>query len=391
MSATLRDFSPTELSLRLRQQALVASFGRFAMQADALGDVLAEASRVAADGLDARFAKILEWQPDETAFLVRAGVGWAPGVVGEAKVGGDLQSPAGYAFRTGKPVISNHLAKEQRFRTPKLLAEYGIRSAINVLISAPGIQPFGVLEGDSTDRHDFGDHDIVFLTSLANTLSVAIENQKRQDLRDRLLAEKDQLLREKDLLMQEVHHRVTNSLQLVRTLLTLQARLPSNEAAREQLEEAGRRIMTIGTVHKRLYQGPSLSASDGAIYLRGVLDDMAGLLGDAANPRTIQLQMEPIMLAADFLTPLGLITGELVTNALKYGSGAVRVSVEQTQGAVEVRVADEGAGFPADFNPADSHGLGMRLVAALCRGGERAIRIDRSVTHGCIIARLPID
>jgi two-component sensor histidine kinase len=101
--------------------------------------------------------------------------------------------------------------------------------------------------------------------------------------------------------------------------------------------------------------------------------------------------MEPIMLAADFLTPLGLITGELVTNALKHGSGAVSVSVEKIPGAVDVRVADEGPGFPVDFNPADSHGLGMRLVVALCRGGEGSIRIDRSVPHGCIVARLPID
>jgi two-component sensor histidine kinase len=391
MSLTAREYSSDELALRLRQQELVAEFGRFAMLADSLDRILNEAARVAAEGLGARFAKVLEWLPGDMAFLVRSGVGWKPGVVGHAVVGGDLHSPAGYAFRSGKPVISNHLAREQRFRTPKLLADHDIRSAINVLISAPGLDPFGVLEADSTDRHDFNDHDIAFLSALANTLAVAIETQKRQDLRDQLLVEKDELLREKDLLMQEVHHRVGNSLQLVQTLLSLQARLPANQGARDQLREAAARITAIGTVHKRLYQGPSVQASDAAVYLRGVLDDMEGMLADASGSRGITLEMQPILLGADQLAPLGLIAGELVTNALKHGQGAVKVTVEQVEGALEVRVTDEGPGLPADFDPANSQGLGMRLVAALSKSGDDSIRVDRSVPRACIVARLTLE
>src|SRR5262249_32641600 len=70
--------------------------------------------------------------------LVRAGVGWHEGIVGVATVGADLESPSGFALRTGKPVISNHLENEQRFRTPELLVEHGIRRAMNVILQGDG-------------------------------------------------------------------------------------------------------------------------------------------------------------------------------------------------------------------------------------------------------------
>lgn len=392
------DLSPLALSLRLRQQELVAAFGRFAMQTDSFQSILDEASAIAARGLDARFAKVLEYLPGEMAFVVRSGVGWRDGVVGHARVGGDLQSPAGYAFRSGNSVISNHLTEEQRFRTPTILAEHGIRSAINVLVQAGDVPPFGVLEGDSTDRDDFNEHDIAFLQSLANTLAVAVEAQKRQDAREALLREKEvllaenqALLHEKDLLMQEVHHRVRNSLQLVQTLLSMQGRRLTNPDARQQIEEAAGRIMTIAAVHQRLYEGGSISVTDARRFLRGLLNDMQGLLPDGAQQRSLDLETEPFSLAADDIAPLGLITSELVTNALKYGSGNVTVVVRRETGTVLVVVSDEGPGFPSDFDPMVGRGLGMRLIAALAKASDgNAIEIDRSVPFGRIAVRITL-
>jgi GAF domain-containing protein len=77
-------------------------------------------------------------------------------VVGNATVGADLASPAGYALRTGKPVISNHLENEQQFRTPELLVEHGIRRAMNVILQGDG-SPFGVLEVDSQSEGEFSE------------------------------------------------------------------------------------------------------------------------------------------------------------------------------------------------------------------------------------------
>ena len=91
---------------------------------------------------------MLEYIPTENRLLVRAGVGWEPGVVGVVSIGADLASPAGFALKTGRPVISNHLENEERFRTPEILVRHGIRRAMNVILQGDG-RPFGVLEVDS--------------------------------------------------------------------------------------------------------------------------------------------------------------------------------------------------------------------------------------------------
>ena len=110
------------LGLRIRQQEILTELGVLALKGTPFTELLDETARLAAEGLEAEFCKVLEHLPAEDCLLVRAGLGWGPDVVGVAKVGADLASPAGFALRTGKPVISNHLEHEERFRTPELLA-----------------------------------------------------------------------------------------------------------------------------------------------------------------------------------------------------------------------------------------------------------------------------
>jgi GAF domain-containing protein len=123
------DLTGRALRLRIRQQELLAELGVLALQGTSFIEMLNHTARVTAEGLEAEYCKVMEYIPAENRLLVRAGVGWGKGVVGNATVGADLASPAGYALRTGKPVISNHLENEQRFRTPELLIEHGIRRA----------------------------------------------------------------------------------------------------------------------------------------------------------------------------------------------------------------------------------------------------------------------
>jgi len=120
------DLTARTLRQRIRQQELLAELGVLALQRTSFSDMLNHTARMTAEGLGAEYCKVLEYIPAESRFLVCAGVGWEEGIVGSASIGADLASPAGYALRTGKPVISNHLAKEQRFRTPELLSEHGI-------------------------------------------------------------------------------------------------------------------------------------------------------------------------------------------------------------------------------------------------------------------------
>lgn len=169
----------SELAYRLRQQQLLADFGLAALQGSELDSLLQEATRICAAALGTELCKILEYQPDTDELFARAGVGWRPGLIGHATAGADLASPAGYAIRTGEPVISSHLGDEGRFRTPKMLVEHGVKRAINVVIRG-GQHPFGVLEVDSPEANKFTEADLTFVQSLANLLGVAIEKKRAE-------------------------------------------------------------------------------------------------------------------------------------------------------------------------------------------------------------------
>ena len=171
------DRPETELEQRLHQQALLAELGHIALTDVTLDALLGEACRLTALGLGIQYCKALEYQPDEGRFLVRAGVGWHEGVVGHATIGADLASPAGYAFQTRRPVISNHLAEEERFRTPELLVEHDIQRAINVILDGQD-PPFGVLEADSPTDGDFTERDLAFLEAVANLLGMAVQRHR---------------------------------------------------------------------------------------------------------------------------------------------------------------------------------------------------------------------
>jgi signal transduction histidine kinase/CheY-like chemotaxis protein len=167
------------LEARLRQQALLAEFGRRALADSNFDHMLQEVARMAALGMQVRFCKVLEYLPDQNRLLVRAGVGWHEGVVGHVTIGAELNSPAGYALHTGKPVISNRLENENRFTTPELLLQHGVQRALNVILLGEG-RPYGVLEVDSENPGVFTEHDIDFLQAVANLLGLALERHQAE-------------------------------------------------------------------------------------------------------------------------------------------------------------------------------------------------------------------
>ena len=157
-----------------RQHEAAVQFGLAALRMTRVDDVLREACLVASRGMDSRFAKVLRYLPEENALLLEAGIGWDLAEIGTTKLSADDASPAGYAYASGKPVLSNHLGEEHRFRTPALLARHGVKRAINVPIRSTA-DAYGVLEADSDDGADFIETDIVFLEAVANVIALARE------------------------------------------------------------------------------------------------------------------------------------------------------------------------------------------------------------------------
>jgi two-component sensor histidine kinase len=367
------DEQPNELTARalrqrIRQQELLAELGVLALQRPSFVGMLDQTARMTAEGLGAEYCKVMEYLPAENRLLVRAGVGWDEGVVGSASVGADLASPAGYALRTGKPVISNHLENEQRFRTPDLLVEHGIHRAMNVILQGDG-SPFGVLEVDSKSEGEFSEHDLAFLQGAANILGMAIEQQQYQR---KLQAALDR----HQVLLKEVNHRVKNSLQVVSAMLQLQANAIGDQALSERLNEAASRVNAVGRAYERLAYNADYENIDLIEYLREIVGDLELTVA----PCEIQFDApEAIQFAADRAILVGLIVNELVSNAGKYaypdcpsGTIWVRVLLQSDKQAISLSIRDEGVGLPTGFDSATSKRLGTRLVNALSKqlGGE---------------------
>ena len=270
-------------------------------------DLLNQTARLTAEGLDAEFCKVLEYIRAENRFLVRAGVGWQEGVVGVATVGADLKSPSGFALRTGKPVISNHLENEQRFRTPELMLKHGIRRAMNVILQGDG-SPYGVLEVDSRSEGEFSEHDIAFLQGAANILGMAIERQ-RYERNLKAALDRHQVL------LKEISHRVKNSLQIVSSMLHLQASTADDEGLTAQLAEASSRVSAVGRAYERLAYDADVENIDLSAYLQAVCADA---ITASSNCKLHFDGAHGIWLNADRAISLALIVNELVTNAVKY-------------------------------------------------------------------------
>jgi PAS domain S-box-containing protein len=165
---------------RARQQAAVAELGMHALSGADLPQLMDEVVALVARTLDAELCKLLELLPSGENMLLRAGVGWQPGLVGRATVPAGAGSQAGYALIAREPVIVTDLARERRFSVSELLSEHGVVSGISVVIHGRA-RPYGVLGVHSRARRDFSTHDSLFLQSIANVLAAAVDRVRADD------------------------------------------------------------------------------------------------------------------------------------------------------------------------------------------------------------------
>lgn len=178
-------------------------------------------------------------------------------------------------------------------------------------------------------------------------------------------------LREKETLLQELNHRTKNNLQVVASLLSLQSHSVTDPQALNILREAQDRIRSISLVHEKLYRSRDVSR----ISLRDYLEDLANslIIGYQADPDRIVLRLDvaDVPLSPDIVSTCGLVVSELISNSLKYAfpdrrAGEIMVTVAPAQnGMFELRVSDNGIGFPEGFDFRRTKALGLRLVAQL--------------------------
>ena len=239
-----------------RQVSTLSEFGKRALRSDDIDGLLQEATRLVSDAIDVDLVKVLELLPGGENLLVRAGVNWNPGVVGQAKIPAHEGSSAGYALHKNQPVITEDTERENRFEIPELLSEHSVRSTVNVVIRGED-GPFGVLEVDSRQLRKFEQDDIDFLQNYANLLASAIDRARIH----RELAERALRL---EILGHELQHRINN------VLATINAIARRTRAKSQSLEEFANafddRLAAIARTHALLSQ-----TRTGTIDIREVL------------------------------------------------------------------------------------------------------------------------
>ena len=190
--------------------------------------------------------------------------------------------------------------------------------------------------------------------------------QELQRANQRLRASLD----EKEVLLKEVHHRVKNNLEVINSLLSLQADRVSDSVARELLDEACNRVRAIADVHRLLYRSPDL----GGISVRKVLEDLSHSLFVfyCVDPDRVRLVIEIDEFSVDIqrAVPVALIVNELLSNALKHAfpdgrRGSIEVRAQSEGGECLLSVADDGIGLPNGMDLEISSSLGLNLVRVL--------------------------
>ena len=345
-----------------RQLTAFAQFTSRSLGESDLGSLMTDACVRARSGLNVTHAKLLEYLPERDRLLLRAGVGWKPGYVGQYEVSPDLDTPIGHAFGLSEPVPITDYTADHMFHYPSILKDHGCVASLNVPVRTDsGV--FGVLEVDHISARTFSAEDIYFLTALGNTIAQAIELR-------RALSAMEKAVEEKQLLVREMNHRIKNNLSLVAAMLALQARRFSDEAVRFELSNAVSRIHNLALVHDRLQLFSSnVREVDAACHFR----DLGEMLRSLLPPGVTLVTNCSGSIPGDSLESLTLITNELVTNAAKYafsgrGNGTVEIGYREEGAAWRLWVSDDGTGLPPDYSEGKSHPLVRNLFRSSPRG-----------------------
>jgi two-component sensor histidine kinase len=353
-----------DLRARVRQQQAVADLGQRALASPNLALLMTDAVTIAAQILEAELAGIFELTPAKDSLRLTAGAGWPAGLVGQTTLELTADYPAGYALLTKQPLMIENLSYDSRFSQAGWLHRHQVVSGLSLVIQSRQ-EPLGVLEVYTTRRRRFTEDDSHFLQAVTNILSMAWERAQNEDQLKTAAQQQEALLR-------EIHDRVRNNLQVILSLLNLQATdYRTSHQSKRVLQQAQNRIRAMALIHEKLYGAQSLAQIELGVYIEALLAHLFRSYQAYARDLSFKVQADELFLTMETAVPCGLIINELVTNALQHAfsdgqGGQVRVECYQNgDGRFRLTVADDGLGLSAglDFREADT--LGLQLVKTL--------------------------
>ena len=203
------------------------------------------------------------------------------------------------------------------------------------------------------------------------------------DIRERRQAEDviKRSLEEKEVMLKEIHHRVKNNMQVISSLLSLQAKGVADSTVKAMLEESRNRVSSMSLVHEKLYQSKDLAYIDFKDYLQSLVAGIANTY--KRHDVVISVDMEPVALDVNVGIPCGLIVNELVSNSLKHAfpdgrKGTISLGINKnSEGNYVLFVADNGIGLPGEVDFRNTSTLGLQLVKVLTGQIHGTIELSR--------------
>jgi PAS domain S-box-containing protein len=202
-----------------------------------------------------------------------------------------------------------------------------------------------------------------------------IDEGKR--IRDRI----DSLLAEKELLLKEVHHRIKNSMNTIRSLISLQENAVVESSTKLALQDAENRIQSMSMLYDKLYQSLDYKELSIRDYLTTLVD---GVITNFPNGRMVKVvkEIDNVVVNTKKLQPIGIIVNELLTNIMKYAfngreNGVISVSATNINRRMQISVKDDGIGMPESVSFQNSTGFGLQLVEAMTKQLNGTIQIMR--------------
>ncbi|CCD94214.1 putative signal transduction histidine kinase with response regulator receiver domain (fragment) [Bradyrhizobium sp. ORS 375] len=195
------------------------------------------------------------------------------------------------------------------------------------------------------------------------------------------------------MLLREVNHRVGNSLQIIASLLHLQANSSTQDDVKAALTNAMGRVAAVAQVHRRLYTSQDLKSVMLNQYLDSLLDDLRRS-AEGNRMSRLTLKAEPVEIDPDRAVAIGIVVNELVMNAVKYaypdGPGPIHVELKLEGDDIVLSIADNGVGLNATSDPR-STGMGQRIVSAMATKLDATVEPDPSHDGTKIVVRFRLN
>ncbi len=209
----------------------------------------------------------------------------------------------------------------------------------------------------------------VFVDLFRKTRALATMNRAMEAEIEQRLQELKASLHEKEILLKEIHHRVKNNLQVISSMIDLQADRQADLQVRVLFQDARDRVRSMALVHEKLYQSQDLARIELGAYTRNLVQELLQTYGTEKRVR-LNITVESVLLPVDMAIPCGLMLNEMATNSLKHAfvgrdCGTIEVGLSRQGDTVRLFFEDDGCGLPTEIDWKTTSSLGLRLIRML--------------------------